>query len=158
VYTKDDVAGWSQRFQPHDEFIAALQWLNQQPQRGTLVGIMAVSNREITFAPIWYNGNIASYPWYNLNHKNIKSFKAKSSLYRTIFADPSGAEYLRVQGFYTMITAPNSAEATVAAQTYGLNYLILPIDSQAELIWQTESPDQFPLVYENTRYRIFQLQ
>ncbi|EKD75941.1 MAG: hypothetical protein ACD_43C00272G0011 [uncultured bacterium] len=158
TYCKDDVMGWSDRFQPHAEFIEALSWLNQQPSRGTLIGIMAVANREITFAPIWYDGPVASYPWYNLNHKNIKSFKANSSLYKTIFAEPQSAEYLRVEAFYTIITKPNSAEAKTAAQQYNLSYLILPIDSQAGKIWQKAAPEQFTLIYENTNYHIYQLQ
>lgn len=158
TYSKDDVVGWSSRFQPREEFITALSWLNQQPNRGTLVGIMAVANREITFAPMWYDGAIASYPWYNLNHKNIKSFKANSTLYQAVFADPTSQEYLRVQAFYTMITKPNSVEAKTAALQYNLRYLILPIHSQADTIWQEASPEQFTLIYENNRYRIFQLQ
>lgn len=158
VYMKDDVDGWSDRFRPHADYIQALQALNQSsPDHGVLVGIMAVSNREITFAPMWYDGPIASYPWYNLNHKNIKSFTAESSLYKTIIADPTNPEYLRIQAFYTIITKPNSAEAKQAATTYNLEYLILPNDSQAGVIWQKAKPTQFTKAYENQTYTIYQL-
>lgn len=157
IYIKDDIDGWSNRFQPHVEFVEALQWLNQQPDQGILVGIMAAANREITFAPLWYDGPIASYPWYNLNHRNLKSFKAKSSLYQTVFADPASPEYLRVQAFYTIIAKPKSDQAKPAALQYNLAYLIMPKGSQADDIWQQAQPEHFTQLYENTAYRIFSL-
>lgn len=161
LYIEDDVGGWSNRFKPHEDFIAALEWLNEQPQaggQGVVVGIMAVANREITFAPMWYDGPIASYPWYNLNHKNLKAFKANSGLYQSVFSDPTSAEYLRVSAFYHLIAKPNSNEAKTAAQTYQLSYLIFPKKSQADGIWQNNPPSHFPQIYENSTYRIFQLQ
>jgi hypothetical protein len=157
VYVQDDVSGWSDRFKPHPEFVEALQWLNQQDERGTLVGIMAAANREIIFSPIWYDGPVASYPWYNLNHRNLKSFKANSSLYQGIFADTANPEYLRVQAFYYLLTKPNSAEALTATQQYHLSYLILPKGSQADEIWEHAAVQQFNQVYENTKYRLYQL-
>lgn len=157
VYIKDDIEGWSYRFKPHQELITALQWLNEQPDQGILVGIMAVANREITFAPQWYDGPIASYPWYNLNHRNLKSFKANSSLYKSVFADPTSAEYLRVQAFYTIIAKPKSEPAKSYATEYNLAYLIMPKGSQADTIWQKAQPEHFPQIYENTDYRIFSL-
>jgi hypothetical protein len=158
VYIKDDITGWSNRFKPQAEFITAVQWLNtNQPNDGVLVGIMAAANREITFAPLWYDGPIASYPWYNLNHRNLKSFKANSSLYKTVFTDQTSAEYLRVQAFYNIIAKPNSPEAYPAAQQYHLSYLIMPKGSQADIIWQTAQPASFPQIYENQTYRIYSL-
>lgn len=157
VYIKDDVNGWSYRFKPRAEFIEAVHWLNRQPDHGVLVGIMASGNREITFAPIWYTGPITSYPWYNLNHRNLKSFKANSGLYQQVFADQTGAEYLRVQGLYTIIAKPQSPDAKPIAQSYNLAYLIIPKGSQADDIWQAAQPDQFTQIYENARYRIFSL-
>lgn len=157
VYIKDDIAGWSARFRPQAEFIEALQWLNTQPDAGTLVGIMAAANRELTFAPLWYDGPIASYPWYNLNHRNLKSFKANSHLYQGIFADPTKPEYLRVQAFYTIIAKPKSDEAHPLAVQYNLAYLIMPKGSQADDIWQQAQPAHFPQIYENAHYRIFSL-
>ncbi|MBI4407987.1 MAG: hypothetical protein HY565_05825 [Candidatus Kerfeldbacteria bacterium] len=157
VYMKDDVNGWSYRFKPHAEFIEAVHWLNRQPDHGVLVGIMAAANREITFAPVWYDGPITSYPWYNLNHRNLKSFKAKSGLYTKVFADPTSAEYLRVQGLYTIIAKPQSPQAKAIAQGYNLAYLIIPKGSQADDIWQTIKPRKFRQIYENARYRIYSL-
>lgn len=157
IYVQDDVSGWSIRFKPHAEFVEALQWLNAQDNTGTLVGIMAAANREIIFSPIWYDGPVASYPWYNLNHRNLKSFKANSSLYQTIFADPSNPEYLRVQAFYHLLTKPNSPEALAAVQTYQLDYLIIPKQSQADDLWQGVTLKQFKQIYENSKYRLFQL-
>lgn len=157
IYIKDDIDGWSNRFQPHVEFVEALQWLNQQPDQGILVGIMAATNREITFAPLWYDGPIASYPWYNLNHRNLKSFKAKSALYQSVFADPTSTEYLRVQAFYTIIAKPKSDQAKPAALQYNLAYLIMPKGSQADDIWQQAKPEHFTQLYENTAYRIYSL-
>lgn len=157
VYIKDDIDGWSNRFQPHEEFITALQWLNEQPDQGILVGIMAAANREITFAPQWYDGPIASYPWYNLNHRNLKSFKTNSNLYKNVFADPTSPEYLRIQAFYTIIAKPKLETAKPSAQQYNLAYLIIPKGSQADDIWQKAQPEHFPQIYENTDYRIFSL-
>lgn len=157
VYSKDDVSGWSARFRPHQEFREALLWLNEQPEKGTLVGIMAAARREITFAPFWYDGTVASYPWYNLNHRNIKSFKAKSALYEDIFADPTNPEYLRVKAFYSIITHPNSDEAKNAVNTYRLQYLIVRKNSPADEIWQQAPPPHFPQIYENDKYHIYKL-
>lgn len=157
IYVKDDVAGWSARFRPHPAFTQALGWLNQQSDKGTLVGIMAVANREITFAPIWYDHPVASYPWYNLNHRNIKSFTAESALYQGVFSDPTNPEYLRVQAFYSMITKPNSDAAYAAMSNYHLKYFILPKNSQANAIWRKKSLNHFSQIYENEAYRLFKL-
>ncbi len=118
---------------------------------------MAVSNREIIFSPIWYDGPVASYPWYNLNHRDLKKFQGNSSLYRQIFSDPTNPEYLRVKAFYSMITKPNSDEAAAAVSQYRLQYLIFPKNSQADAIWQKAKPSHFPQIYENNDYRIFKL-
>jgi len=158
VYIQDDINGWSDRFKPHTDYIEALQILNKtSPDHGLLVGVMAVSNREITFAPIWYDGPIASYPWYNLDHKNIKSFTANSSVYKAVLNNPTSPEYLRVQAFYTIMTKPNSPEAKQAATTYDIEYLILPKQSQAGIIWYKANPTQFTTFYENDTYIIYQL-
>ena len=106
---------------------------------------------------MWYDGPITSYPWYNLNHRNLKSFKAKSGLYQGVFADPTNPEYLRIQALYTIIAKPKSDQAKPYALKYNLAYLIMPKGSQADTIWQKAQPEYFPQIYENDQYRIFSL-
>ncbi|MFA5995901.1 MAG: hypothetical protein WCW27_04750 [Patescibacteria group bacterium] len=157
VFIKDDVDGWSARFRPHPEFIEAVQWLNTQPDKGALLGIMAVSNREISFAPLWYDGMIENYPWYNLDHKNIKNFQANSSLYKPILADPTNSEYQRIKTLFTLINTPNDPSLPTALTGYNLTYFILPKTSQAYKIWQKERSVPFDLIYENEKYIIYAL-
>ncbi len=157
VFIKDDVDGWSARFRPKPEFIQAMQWLNQQPNKGALLGIMAVSNREISFAPLWYTGMIENYPWYNLDHKDIKNLQANSSLYQPILANPSAPEYQRIHTLYTLITTPNDPSLITTLPPYQLSYFVLPKTSQAYKLWQKEASLPFSLIYENNKYVIYAL-
>lgn len=158
VFIQDDITGWSARFRPHPEFIEAVQWLNTQPTKGALLGIMAVSNREISFAPIWYDGMIENYPWYNLDHKNIKNLQAKSSLYKPILENPADPEYTRIHALYALITGPTDPTVPARIAPYNLKYFILPKTSQAYKIWKNEAAIPFPLIYENSKYVLYTLQ
>lgn len=157
IFIQDDVNGWSKRFRPHPEFIEALQWLNTQPNKGALLGIMAVSNREISFAPLWYDGMIENYPWYNLDHKNIKNLQANSSLYKPILADPANPEYKRIHALYALMTTPTDSTVPALIAPYSLHYFIVPKTSPVYKIWKAESTIPFSIVYENNKYIIYAL-
>lgn len=161
VFTRDDVDGWSARFKPRDGFSDALTWLNEYDSEGTLLGIMAVTNREITFAPIWYDGIVTSYPWYNLNHKKLKKFEANSGLYQSVFANPESAEYKRVSAFHSIITDPNNNDVPQYIKEYGLDYYIVPRGSQGFKIWNKLANDNkldYPVLYNSDSHIIYGLQ
>lgn len=159
VFVKDDVDGWSSRFKPSEDFITAMTWLNDYDEvNGIVLGIMAVTNREITFAPTWYDGPVISYPWYNLNHRNLKKFEANSGLYQGIFANPTDPEYLRVLALYTIITKPNQEQVPQYIQQYNVRYYIIPIDSPAYAILAEKKSIPYQQIYSNELYVIYELQ
>lgn len=159
VFVKDDVNGWSKRFKPSEDFITAMTWLNDYDEvNGIVLGIMAVTNREITFSPTWYDGPVISYPWYNLNHRNLKKFQANSALYKSVFENESDPEYQRVLALYTIITKPNQEQVPQYIQQYNVRYYIIPIDSQAYDILAEKKSIPYQQIYSNELYVIYELQ
>lgn len=159
VYMRDDYNGWSKRFQPRPKYIEALKWLNKNSTwKGPLLGVMNVSNREISFAVHFYDGPAVNYPWYNLNHRDITDFAAKSSLYAAAFQNPQNPTYLHLKKIYTIIVLPETNEAKMYAEELGLKYFIVWKPAQDGKIWKKARPEHFPKIYENEKYAIYDLQ
>lgn len=158
VFMKDDYEGWSARFQPYPEFIQAMKWLNTQPSKGTLLGVMNIINRELVFANHFYSGPVANYPWYNIDAKNLENFSAKSDLYRPVFADITNPTYLQFQKLYMLVAHPDSPAALATVQEYNIKYFVAWRRAQDGWIWQEKAPSVFHKIYKNKAYVIYDLQ
>ncbi len=161
VFMQDVINGWSVRYQPRTGFAEALEWLSENDPEAELLGVQSAINQEILLAPLWYEGHTVYYPWYNLNHRDIKSFTVvnPSSPYSEIINQPEHPVYKRLQALYTIITNPTSDLAKEYIKQHKIDYLITwKRSGEYYKIWDKIKPKDYPKVYESDKYIIFDLQ
>ena len=160
VFMHDDINGLSFRYRPSDGFVESVEWLQKNDPEAHLLGIQSATDQAILVAPQWFFGEISYYPWFALNHRKIKKFNVvnPSSPFSDIINQPEHPQYIRLFEMYTIVTKRNSPEATAAIAKHQYDYLLVNKKAQPYTeLWSKNTPEQYPVAYENTEYILYEL-
>lgn len=157
----DDLSGLAYRYTPRAGYVEALTWLNETDSTATVLGVQSAENQEVLVSALWYQGLVRYYPWYALNHRDLKKFSVinkGSSPYTNVVDNPSDPNYSWLYDFYTIVAKPNSPEAALAITTEQLDYFITAKQSKVYTeVWLNADADTYPIVYDNGYYIIYEL-
>lgn len=157
----DDLSGLAYRYTPKEGYVEALTWLNEYDNEATVMGVQSAENQEILVAPLWYDGLVRYYPWYALNHRDIKKFAVinkASSPYTNVVTNPADPVYPWLFRSYTLVAKPNSPEAATTIETDELDYFLTSKQSKVYTeVWINTDPERYPIIYENNHYIIYAL-
>ncbi len=157
VFIKSEYNEITVRYTPTPSFIEAMEWLEEHRTKKTFVfTISNVINRQANYAGIYYHGDIISYPWHRLNHKDISDFKSEDELYKSFLEDSTSDEYVQLNGMYNLINFPTSKNAQQYIKKSKLTHAVLWKRESSYQIWQAALVE-YPVVFENNEYSIYKL-
>lgn len=157
VFIKSEYNEISVRYQPTPQFIEAMQWLEDHRTKKTFVfTISNVINRQANYAGLYYHGDIVSYPWYRLNHKDISDLNSKDEIYKSFLKDHASDEYVQLNGMYNLINFPTSDATQKYIKKSKLTHVLLWKSESSYQIWQA-AVVEYPVVFENSEYSIYKL-
>lgn len=157
VFIKSEYNEITARYIPNSEFIQAAEWLEMNRTQDMFVmGISNIIHREMSYIGLYYHGDVISYPWFKMNHKDITSYSSRDALYQSYLADNTSIQHYQLRSMYLIINEPSHVDAQKFIEAAGLTHLLLWKKEPSYLLWQDMNV-QYPVVYENSEYSIYQL-
>lgn len=157
-YAQDDFNGFSQIYLPSQDFTDAVSWLNQNAQlEDTLLLTSKKDNRQASFAPVMFDGNVIIYPLLYFKHLGEFEIDDNIEYERQIFKD-NGEKTLKGRELYSvflMLTQPTSTQALNLMDNKNVEYILVAKGSHENQIFADATSEFFPKIYENESLIIY---